>query len=62
VICGCPVKNISKAKWLMVSASSSCFLTPKEVEHCEDAGAFPIGNGCLRKYKKELEKYLNGID
>lgn len=54
-ICGKPITKPGKAKWVMVSASSSCFITD-ETEDDGTAGAFPIGSACYRKYKKELRQ------
>jgi hypothetical protein len=58
VICGCPVKTKSDAVWLVVGDGNSRFLTKEEAAKSEDSGAWPIGAGCLRKYRKDLAPFL----
>lgn len=58
-LCGCPVKKESKAVWIMVGDGNTRFLTPDEWDKVDDAGAWPIGSGCYRRHKKELERYVN---
>lgn len=57
VICGKPVRN-KDAVYLIVSLSSGSFILPKDEASTPDAGGFPIGEGCLRKHRKELVPYL----
>lgn len=43
----------------MVGDGNTRFLTPDEWDKVDDAGAWPIGSGCYRRHKKELERYVN---
>ena len=43
----------------MVGDGNTRFLTPEESKVSDDAGAWPIGSGCFRRHKKELERYID---
>ena len=56
VVCGKPIKNEEKAKWIRVVDGGARFAGPDETieDEAADMGCFPIGPGCLRKHRKEL--------
>jgi hypothetical protein len=57
-VCGKGIDKGKEAAWVTVGDGNCRFLTPEESEQFDDSGAFPIGSGCLRRHKKELERYL----
>jgi len=58
VMCGKPVEIHNAPGWMIVADGNSRFVTDEEAKEFGDAGAFPIGGGCLAKYRNLLEKYL----
>lgn len=59
VICGKPIKDKERAKWLRVVDGGDRFATSDEVvDEAGDMGSYPIGSGCLRKHRKELATFM----
>lgn len=58
VMCGKPVKYNDRIKWVLVVDGGSRFGNPHEnVDPAGDMGFFPVGPGCWRKHRQELQAF-----